>query len=118
MLLDEEAKRAGGAPQREDDAVYRCAACGHALARTGDRLEAATHTFVNPEAIEFVLARFRAAPGCAAFGAPSAYWSWFPGHVWQVALCGGCGRHVGWSFAAPGSRFHGLIVDRIVGPTT
>ena len=33
-------------------------------------------------------------------------------YVWQIALCGPCGHHVGWSFHAATS-FVALIHDRI-----
>lgn len=33
---------------------------------------------------------------------PTEVESWFPGHAWSLALCAGCGAHVGWRFDAVG----------------
>jgi hypothetical protein len=104
----------GGAVREER--VCRCAACGHQLALLRDRIDvegAASRRFVNPEGVEYEIAGFRDAPGCSLIGERSAYWSWFAGYDWQVALCGRCGRHVGWSFTGAAARFFGLIVERI-----
>jgi hypothetical protein len=114
-----EAPEAGGAPVATQEPVWRCAACGHEVALDRDRVHlegAGVRTFVNPEGIEFRITGFRDAPGCAASGRPSSYWSWFPGFAWQVALCSGCGRHLGWSFQSAEARFHGLILDRLAPP--
>jgi cereblon len=53
------------------------------------------------------------APGVEPVGAPETAHSWFAGTSWRHALCGGCGLHVGWEYAAlaPGAlpeRFVGL----------
>ena len=68
--------------------------------------------FVNPQGVEYEIVAFRDAPGCARFGEPISYWTWFAGYSWQAALCGRCGQHVGWSFLGP-SPFFGLILERI-----
>ena len=91
----------------------RCAACGHALARERDRMPLETSTFVNPAGVVCRIAAFLEAAGCLIGGDPTAYWTWFPGHAWQYALCGKCGGHVGWAFTGP-SRFYGLLAERIV----
>lgn len=71
---------------------------------------------MNPSGLRFDVACFSVAPGCMPEGERSAVWTWFPGRAWQVALCKGCGSHVGWSFHADGlSPFHGLVRARIVG---
>lgn len=71
---------------------------------------------MNPSGLRFDVACFSIAPGCMPEGERSSVWTWFPGRAWQVALCKGCGSHVGWSFHADGlAPFHGLVRDRIVG---
>jgi hypothetical protein len=104
----------------EDEKWVRCAACGARLAPAEARIDvngAHEHSFMNPSGLRFVVVCFGVAPGCNPLGEPSAVWTWFPGHSWQVALCKGCGTHVGWSFQAAGASvdasFHGLILDRI-----
>jgi hypothetical protein len=71
------------------------------------------HVFRNPEGLSFRIGCFASAAGCVAVGPRSSYWTWFPGHSWQVALCAGCRTQLGWRFS--GERpFHGLILDRLV----
>jgi hypothetical protein len=103
-----------------EEAWLRCAACGHGITRERARIDvdgAHVHTFVNPQGVEFVIRCFRDAPGCAGWGDESTFWSWFPGTAWRVALCAGCGAHVGWSYryGAPAAHaFWGLISARVV----
>ena len=114
MLKEAPAAESGSGVREER--VCRCAACSHELALLRERIEvegAASRRFVNPEGIEFEIAAFRDAPGCSAIGERSAYWSWFAGYDWQVALCGRCAGHVGWNFTGPSGRFFGLILERI-----
>ena len=99
-----------------EERVCRCAACSHQLALISERIDvegASTRKFVNPEGVEYEIAAFRDAPGCSLIGEHSSYWIWFAGYAWQVALCGRCGQHVGWSFTGGSSPFFGLIVERI-----
>ncbi len=102
-----------GAGVRDERAI-RCAGCRHVLAREQDRLPLDTGTFVNPAGIVHRIAAFRHAQGCAVAGDPTTFWTWFPGHAWQHALCGNCGTHVGWMFSGP-STFFGLLTARIIG---
>ena len=109
----------GGAAVAEE-MIWRCGACGHPIARDADRtpLEgAASRAFVNPAGIEYVIAGFREASGCIETGEPSAYWSWFAGFSWQIALCGECGIHLGWRFRAAAAGFYGLVLDRLSAPS-
>jgi len=110
--------------QTRDDALVheeewiRCAACGHAIARAGERIEVEgkhVHTFVNPAGFEYTIRCFSDAVGCVGAGKESTFWSWFRGFAWRMAACGGCGAHVGWSFRKEGSVFWGLVVERITG---
>jgi len=106
--------------EKEDDGEGRggplfCAACGYVITSTRERTEvsgACEHTFVNPHGIVFHIGCFRRAPGCGAKGRASAFFSWFPGYEWRIAVCRGCHSHLGWSFGNPPS-FHGLILDRL-----
>ena len=68
LVLREEAQQAGGAAKTEADRVWRCAACAAEVARDRHRIPldgAATRAFVNPDGIEYVIAGFSEAPGCA-----------------------------------------------------
>jgi hypothetical protein len=50
------------------------------------------------------------------FGPPTAEASWFPGFVWEVALCAACKTHLGWAFHGE-SDFLGLVLDRLAAPS-
>jgi hypothetical protein len=93
-----------------------CLACGHPITHVDAAISVAgspVHTFMNPGGYVFEIACYREAPGTVAAGPPSAEWSWFPGHLWQIALCAACRCHVGWGFTAEGAHFFGLVRDRI-----
>ena len=111
---ERETKRDAGAGDGEGTRLV-CAACGHAVARTSARREvsgAHEHTFVNPHGHVFHIGCFSPVTGATAIGVPSHQFSWFPGYTWRVALCVGCGVHLGWRFGN-GGGFWGLIVDRL-----
>jgi len=99
-----------------EDVVVVCAACNHALTKASARIEVDghhEHAFANPDGYTFRVACYRDAPGCTGAGPESTFWTWFKGFAWRVALCGGCGAHVGWSYRSDASSFFGLVVDRI-----
>ncbi len=95
----------------------RCRACGHIITSREQSMEvggAHRHTFFNPAGIVYELGCFKTAPGCAVVGESSAEFAWFAGHVWRVALCGGCGEHLGWQFSSGDTVFYGLILPRLL----
>lgn len=124
LLFKNEFQQPGGRPESEsrigtrEDAggVLICAMCLNAITTSSARTERAgshSHTFSNPHGFVFHIACFSTAPGCDTGSDPTAEYSWFPGFSWQVAVCRGCGEHLGWLFSGAESRFHGLIVDRL-----
>ncbi len=94
----------------------RCRNCHELIT---DRQQAATHNGshihnrTNPGGYSFDFACFQRAPGCGEVGPVSYEYSWFHGYSWQLAICKGCGEHLGWMFAGE-SWFYGLIIDRLV----
>jgi hypothetical protein len=105
-------RRAGGGGGKR----LVCAACRRAITDAAARIEVDglhEHSQVNPHGFVWTFGCFAQAPGCAAVGAPSTEFTWFPGHAWQIAQCLRCGTHLGWLWSSPGRRFHGLIVGRI-----
>ena len=103
-------------PREKTGGVLVCAGCLHAITTATARIEMAgshSHTFSNPHGFVFHIACFGTAPGCEAGSDPSTEFSWFPGYSWQIAVCRGCGEHLGWLFAGGDTHFHGLIVDRL-----
>jgi len=95
----------------------RCQECGNLITSRSARIEVSgthEHARVNPAGVSYIIGCFRVAPGCAATGERSAYFTWFPGYLWQVVLCSRCARHLGWVFHGEGEPFHGLILERLV----
>jgi hypothetical protein len=93
-----------------------CAACGRAITSSRARVVVNgrhEHTCLNPLGIVYHIGCFESASNCLAQGAPSAEWSWFPGHTWQVVICTGCIAHLGWLFRSPEGTFYGFILSRL-----
>lgn len=92
-----------------DDALF-CASCGHLLTRqrwaTSVR-DGHQHVVFNPAGHLYRVRCFGQSPGAFAIGPPSHEFTWFPDHLWQIALCVGCDRHIGWRFVAP-TGVHGF----------
>ena len=93
-----------------------CLACGAAVTGKDQKIQVSgshSHTFFNPAGIVFELGCFHQAPGCLVVGAPSTEFTWFPGHIWRIALCRNCRIHLGWMFAMEGNTFYGLILSKL-----
>jgi hypothetical protein len=111
--------------QAEDESESRdpekplcCVRCGHVITHERDRTTVdgrATHTRVNPSGFVFHFGCFARAEGCLVIGPPTAEASWFPGFLWQYAMCAACGTHLGWAFQGE-SAFLGLVLDRLTRP--
>lgn len=72
------------------------------------------HVYSNPHGIVFEIGCFASASGCQAVGVPTEEWTWFRGFAWQIAICKGCGEHLGWRYSNTGSdTFFGLILGRL-----
>jgi len=115
----------GEAPAEERAVV--CTACEAPITSARARCERAgkhRHTCANAHGYVFEIVCFSPAPGVRGEGGWETFFSWFPGYAWQIALCAGCGAHVGWSFRASqgsnaearrgeGEPFAGLRTDRV-----
>jgi len=110
------APRSADEDATRSERILRCRACEAAIASIDDRIEIAgahAHTFVNPHGHVFEIGCFARADGCTTLGPASAFFSWFPGYAWRVAVCAGCRTHLGWSFGeAP--DFWGLVLPSLV----
>lgn len=98
-----------------DDAIY-CAGCGELVTRGRwrvSRREAHEHTVFNPAGRLFDIVCFKEAPGAVPQGAASGDFTWFPGYLWTISICRGCGIHIGWHFERT-DFFFGLIKPRLV----
>lgn len=106
------ARDLAGGPAR----VLRCAACGRAIADPRERTAvqgAHEHVFVNPAGHDYQIRLYHQAPGACPIGPATGFFSWFPGYVWRVLVCGACGVHLGWVYGEP-PAFVGLIAERLV----
>ena len=56
--------------------------------------------FANPHGLVFELVLLRAAQELVLVGPATTEHTWFSGYAWRVALCGGCGVHLGWRYEA------------------
>jgi hypothetical protein len=93
-----------------------CRACGRVVTGKDQKIQVSgshAHTFFNPAGIVFALGCFHQAPGCLVVGGPSVVFTWFPGHIWRVALCRRCRIHLGWSFAMEANTFYALILSKL-----
>jgi len=111
--------RPGSRPDESDSdgRILACGVCLAAVTSPAERMVVAgshTHSFENPHGIAFHIGCFRATTGCVTVGDASTFFTWFPGHTWQVAVCARCRQHLGWLFRSGEGRFHGLILDRLV----
>ncbi len=105
------------APTTVDEAAIVCGHCGHPVTREQARTSVGgshVHRFANPHGIQFEIGCFSEAGGCYQIGPPTEAHTWFKAHAWRIALCGGCGIHLGWGFhSRQGGRFYGLILERL-----
>lgn len=110
-------ERAGPAASQAGGTVrIVCADCRYVLAERAAPVVVSgrhVHERENPHGFSFRFGCFAGAPGTRLVGAPELAHSWFPGLPWQIALCGGCGVHVGWRWAGGAQRFFGLVLDRV-----
>lgn len=93
----------------------RCAACSREITDQAAAIAmhgAHDHHFVNPYGHTFHVGIFNSAPGSLSVGPLVAFYSWFPGLPWRLAVCGGCQTHLGWSYGA-NADFFALILDRL-----
>jgi hypothetical protein len=94
-----------------------CAACDASITSALHRIVSHgshEHRFMNPAGLTLHIGCFAAAIGCTTVGPPSLEYAWFPGYAWRLALCGHCGRQLGWHFRSEGKEgFFGLILSRL-----
>lgn len=102
---------------RQDKGKYMCCVqCRHRIAPLSSAVEingSQVHRRRNPLGHYFVFQCYRAAPGCAVSGEPTAEYSWFAGYRWQFASCNQCQNQLGWYFSGE-NGFFGLIRDQLI----
>ena len=114
QLVRKALRREEGEAPPEPHALL-CAACDHSVSdeRLRIRVQGShRHQCVNPLGSTFQVSCFSDAPGALALGSPESAYSWFPGHRWRYALCGGCGEHLGWHYSGI-DEFFGLLEEKL-----
>ena len=107
--------------EQQPDRWLYCRTCGAVIVHKSERivmLGAHNHTFTNPSGMAFNIGCFASVIGCIQFGEETKEYTWFPGYAWILALCSGCGSHLGWRFRGGGTQFHGLILDQLISKKT
>jgi len=101
----------------EREATLICATCRNPITHPRDAIDvngAHSHAFVNPAGMIFRVRCFSAAAGAVGAGEESDVWTWFPGFLWQAAVCRRCFEHLGWRYRSGNSSFFGLIAERLL----
>ncbi len=117
-LAEDEAGQDTESLAGEEEEKYFCLPCGHLVTLGRWRIEKDgehEHHCFNPAGILFRILTFVDAPGVVSVGDPTAEFTWFTGHSWQVSLCAGCREQLGWRFSGdePPRVFFGLIRDKL-----
>lgn len=97
----------------EDDQLF-CAECGASVTRESlstIRRDTHEHTVFNPMGHVFTIRCFADAWGLLSPRDGKQAFTWFPGYMWRIAVCGACGTHMGWRYDNQDGtdRFYGLI---------
>lgn len=97
---------------------YHCRRCDRLVTKGRWRIavnDGHEHVVFNPAGLVFRVWCFKEAPGAAPVGEASDVFTWFRGFAWRVAVCQGCGGHLGWMYEGkPAPRvFFGLIADSL-----
>lgn len=72
------------------------------------------HRCTNPLGHTFEIGCFAHATGCQCPAPATRDHTWFAGYAWRIALCGGCGSHLGWRYEGEATGFYGLILEQLV----
>jgi len=104
----------------DDERWLCCKNCGTSIALVSAILPEGEMplVFANPHGVVFELVLLGHAQALRLIGSRTEEFSWFQGYAWRVALCGGCGIHLGWRFEAvrggSPALFFGLLRSGLV----
>ncbi|KAA3629170.1 MAG: hypothetical protein DWQ09_02605 [Proteobacteria bacterium] len=101
----------------KEGAYLCCRACSHRVTELEARTRRAghhRHRFINPQGHLFEIGCFGDAVDSRLYGPAIGEHSWFAGYAWRIALCAGCGVHLGWRYEGTGTPFYGLILAQLV----
>ena len=112
--IDVETKDTHGSGKKD---FLVCAECKYPITRETDKIEVNEkhqHVFANPHGYFFQIGCFAEAAGCLTTGEETAFFTWFPGYSWQIAVCGQCWTLMGWAFTSNEFHFYGLILEKLI----
>ena len=94
-----------------------CAQCGDDITRSSQRIAVnGSHRHAVPTAhgIDQEIGCFSLAPGCLSMGHFALDFGQPTEGFWQMAVCAGCGNHLGWHHQTDDAfGFYGLILDHL-----
>jgi hypothetical protein len=126
-LRDEDLPKRGTREAQRDESVTTkderwlcCRSCATRIAPVAAILPEGERplVFANPQGLVFELVLLGRAQALRLVGSATQEFTWFQGYAWRVALCDGCGIHLGWRFeAVAGSSppvFFGLLRRELI----
>lgn len=110
-LKDDGTENRGAPTERHDDDTQterrrsiRCRRCDHEISDAAAVFsfdsDRASRVFANPHGILHEILTLRYARDLVVTSPPTTEFTWYPGYAWEIAHCGQCLAHVGWSFSA------------------
>ena len=103
---------------KEGREIFLCRLCKARVTTSWEKMKMHgrhIHDFVNPAGFTFRIRCFSDAPGAAGIGISTMEFTWFPGFAWKMAVCRGCGTHLGWTYSSEnGKVFWGLIARNLI----
>ena len=73
-----------------------------------------SHVCTNPAGNTYRIGCFSNADGCMIHGELTIEYTWFPGFLWNYAVCAQCNNHLGWFYQASKQAFYGLILNNLI----
>ncbi|MGD8307343.1 MAG: cereblon family protein [Ignavibacteria bacterium] len=95
---------------------WLCLVCNKKITSDKDRFEfngQSEFQFINPGGFYFDIITFSVADGCQTVGESTMEFTWFPEHLWSIAVCIRCKQQLGWKYQGKYS-FYGLIKSRLI----
>lgn len=105
---DEETKR---------EHLIICKFCHHLITSLNNVIDingSHTHICTNPAGKTYTIGCFSEARGCLNIGESTIEYTWFPGFIWNYAICSLCHNHLGWFYLSDKNSFYGLILDNLI----
>ncbi|MBN2041318.1 MAG: hypothetical protein JW864_14855 [Spirochaetes bacterium] len=103
--------------ETERDHLIICKFCNHFITHRNNVIDingSHTHICTNPAGNTYRIRCFSDAAGCLSIGESTDEFTWFPGFIWNYAICSLCHNHLGWFYQSELKNFYGLILDNLI----